>query len=283
MKKFYFIILLSLMSMPSFSQWSWDLHFENEVGGRVRIDTSSNPNNIWQIGHPDKTIFTAAHSNPNVIVTDTANPYPVNDTSSFTIIHYAGGGWPSAYPGIDISGWYSVNSDTLTDYGFFEFSPNHGNTWYPIESYHGCCAWFGPEEIPTFTGNSFGWKHFHYCICPPMPAFDSVLYRFTFISDGIQTNKDGLMFDDFTFYDMIEGIDEIGGDNLISISPNPAHGEFKVSINGEMEIYSSVGEKVYTQTISRNSYTIHPNLSPGIYLVTVTDGAKPYRSKLIIN
>jgi hypothetical protein len=287
MKKHILFLILVLSFNSSFSQWNWQLRFENDMPGRVRIDTSNNPNNVWRIGHPDKTVFTTAHSNPNVIVTDTANPYPVNDTSSFTIIHLAGGGWPSAYPGIDISGWYSVNSDTLTDYGYFEFSPDHGNTWFSIDSgsNHGCCAWFGPEEWPTFTGNSFGWKPFHYCICPPMPAWDSVFYRFTFISDGVQTNKDGLMFDDLAFGDMIEGIDEIGGDNLISISPNPSTNHFTIQsslTNGQLKIYDAVGREVWQQPIRNQESEIHNTFSPGIYFVKVTDGEKTYTQKLVI-
>jgi hypothetical protein len=282
MKRHILFLILLLSYNSSFSQWSWQLHFENEVGGRVKIDTSSNPNNVWKIGHPDKTIFNTSHSNPNVIVTDTANPYPINDTSSFAIIHYATGGWPNTYPGVDISGWYSVNSDTLTDYGFFDFSPNHGNTWYPIGPHHGCCSWFGPEEIPTFTGNSFGWKHFHYCICPPMPAFDSVFYRFTFISDGIQTNKDGLMFDDFRFEDVIEGVDEIGSDNWISISPNPAHASFTTNLTGQLSIYDVTGRLVQQQIVNDKQETVNCKLNAGIYFVKMSGRERICTQKLVI-
>src|SRR5690606_28661361 len=51
------------------------------TGHRLQIDTGS----IWQIGPPQKSVFDSAATNPNVIVTDTINTYPINDTSSFTV------------------------------------------------------------------------------------------------------------------------------------------------------------------------------------------------------
>ncbi|MBK6621334.1 MAG: T9SS type A sorting domain-containing protein [Saprospirales bacterium] len=76
------------------------------------------------------------------------------------------------------------------------------------------------------TGNSNGWKEFWVHLTELGPVFDiqlgdTVLYRFTFISDSIQTGKDGLMFDDLHFEDWLEGTHEIQNDKLISIAPNP--------------------------------------------------------------
>jgi len=70
-------------------------------------------NSIWQIGSPQKTIFTSPFSPPNVIVTDTANPYPASDTSCFLISVPL-----SNYPFIMNScfGNYWVHSDSLTDF-----------------------------------------------------------------------------------------------------------------------------------------------------------------------
>lgn len=258
----------------------WDLNFDNSTNlNRVVIDTSSNPNNIWQIGHPNKTIFTTAHSAPKVIATDTLNPYPINDTSSFTIIHIADLGWMFNYPNIYIDGWYNVNSDTLTDYGYIQFSPDNGSTWFYADSAgnHGCC-FAGPEDLPIFTGNSFGWQHFHYCLCTSVPVNmgDTVLYRFTFISDSIQTNKDGLMFDDFHFEDMIEGIEEIQNDNLISISPNPASDELKIhrtKVNNKssIQVLNYTGQILYDNLNFIGESIDTRKLSSGIYLLKYSD------------
>src|SRR5438105_2261192 len=132
MKTRLLLITLTLITATSFGQF---LNFDDTTYRNiVTIDTLSNLNNIWRVGHPNKTVFTSAHSSPRVIATDTLNTYPINDTSSFKIIHTAGDGWASNFPGVNIEGWYYVNSDTLTDYGYIEFSPDHGNTWFRVDS-----------------------------------------------------------------------------------------------------------------------------------------------------
>jgi len=279
MKKLLLSITLILIAATSFGQPSWGLNFDNSTYlNRVVIDTSSNPNNIWQIGHPNKTIFDSANSNPNVIVTDTINPYLINDTSSFTIIHIATDGWALGYPKVDIGGWYSVNSDTLTDYGYIDFSPDHGNTWFRADSSEGFCTWGAIEELPTFTGNSNGWKHFYYCLQVPFPVpiGDTILYRFTFISDSVQTSKDGLMFDDLHFEDWAEGIQEIQNDNLISISPNPTSYELrihrtKVSDNQKVQILNYTGQLLYDNANFIGETIDTRQLSNGIYLLKYSD------------
>ncbi len=79
------LLLLAMSSLPGLSMGQLDffdytITFDDTLEIKnLYIDTVSNPNNIWQVGIPQKTIFTDAYSAPNVIVTDTANPYPVND------------------------------------------------------------------------------------------------------------------------------------------------------------------------------------------------------------
>jgi hypothetical protein len=94
-------------------------------------DTVANPNCVWQIGRPQKPVFDSARSYPNAVVTDTLQTYPTNDTSSFILAQGGlyGWGYPS-YAGI--TGWYKVNSDSLTDYGMIEVSVDSGATWINI-------------------------------------------------------------------------------------------------------------------------------------------------------
>lgn len=211
LKNIITFIIIIICSTSVNAQWAWWLDFEDLQlnSERVHIDTIGG--NSWSIGAPNKAVFSSAYSSSNVIVTDTLNPYPINDTSSFIITHLASGGWDYGYPGITIEGWYNVDSDTLTDYGYLEFSHDLGLTWYSLDSVnnHGCCAGAG-ELIPTLTGRSDGWEKFRYCICQPdtVSYEDTIYYRFTFISDNIHTNKDGLMFDSFIFEDWVENIEE---------------------------------------------------------------------------
>ncbi len=293
MKKLVLCISFSLIVMTSFGQWTWNLTFDDaSLLNRVVIDTFSNHNNIWKIGHSHKTVFNTAHSSPNVIVTDTLNPYPINDTSSFTIIHIASAGWATNYPKVDIGGWYYVNSDTITDHGYIEFSSDHGNTWFNLDSTinHGFCTWGAIQELPTFSGNSNGWKHFYYCLntATPVNFGDTILYRFTFVSDGIQTNKDGLMFDDLHFEDWAEGIQELSKLETVTISPNPFTSQTAISFSSEQKnaiirVINMIGEEIAQSTINGKQYTLDMSgASKGIYFAEIIDANKNVVNKKIV-
>ena len=269
-----------LFSVASFSQSSsfYTLDFEDTAAlHHLRIDTVSNLNNIWQVGAPQKTIFTNAYSNPNVIVTDTINPYPINDTSSFTIVNVAGDGF--TYPHTaSLIGEYSVNSDTLTDFGTIEFSPDNGTSWYDIinDTFITNHIYVQQHWI-SLTGNSNGWQQFYVNLAPLGPLFniqlgDTVLWRFTFISDNIQTNKDGLMFDNLYFEDYVEGIPEIQNDNLISISPNPTSNELRiyksnVSDSQKVQVLNYRGQVLYDNSNFIGDMIDIRQLPNGIYLL----------------
>ncbi len=291
MKKLLLTISILFIVITLFGQGQWNLNFENDYfTNRVVIDTITSSNNIWRIGHPSKTIFNTAFSSPNVIVTDTLNSYPVNDTSSFTIIHIAGSGWHLHYPKVDIGGWYYVNSDSLTDFGYIEFSSDKGNTWLHADSSdnNGCCSWGASQELPIFYGNSNGWKHFYYCLCTSgvVNMGDTILYRFTFISDSIQSNKDGLMFDNLNFEDWSEGIKEIQNNNLISIYPNPVSAKLKVqytkrSSNQSVQIHDYIGQVIYKNQDFIGETIDTRQLTNGVYFLKYSD-TKNYAIKKFI-
>ena len=274
-----------------FGQFIWDIDFEDTATlSRVYIDTISNSNNVWEIGHPDKVLFISAFSNPNAIVTDSLNPYPTNDTSSFIVIHLADGGWPIGYPKVDIGGYYYVNSDSLNDYGYIDFSYDHGNTWVRVDSSLGGCTWGAVEDLPTLTGNSYGWKHFYYCLKVPYGVVnvgDTVLYRFTFVSDSVQTNKDGLMFDNLHFEDWAEGKNELHNDNLISISPNPVSEQLiihrgKISIHGIIQIINETGNMIYCRKDYKGEAIDTQNFINGIYVLKYSDSENAVIKKFIV-
>ena len=83
-----FTALLSFVCFAVQAQYYWNESFEAPYDlnrSHFKIDTTTYHHNIWQIGAPHKTVFSAAYTAPNVIITDTVNHYPVNDTSVFTI------------------------------------------------------------------------------------------------------------------------------------------------------------------------------------------------------
>jgi hypothetical protein len=175
-----------------------------------------------------------------------------------------------------------VSSDTLTDYGTIEFSPDNGTTWIDLindTTYSSSFWWNLPK--PTFSGNSYGWQYFYVNIAGLGPIFgiqngDTVLFRFTFISDSAQTNKDGLMFDDFQFHDYFEGIEETQDNNLISIYPNPTSDELSIykTISGaysRIQILNYTGQILYDVSNFVEEALDIGMLKNGIYLLKYSD------------
>lgn len=246
------------------------------------LDTISDTNNIWQIGHPQKAIFNSAYSSAKAIVTDTINPYTINDTSSFTIVHHCMGGFSfESYLVATLSASYRVDCDSLNDFGRIEFSPDNGNFWIDLLNdtvYEQYIVWDIPDNPkPTFTGNSQGWKYFSVNIGSLGPVFniqpfDTVLYRFTFISDSIEHNRDGLMFDAIDLYDYAQSISEFS-ERSSTLYPNPAtHSatlEFENPTNTafNLQFFDITGRVIMEQSaITTDRITLNTqHLPAGIY------------------
>ncbi|NTW31421.1 MAG: T9SS type A sorting domain-containing protein [Bacteroidetes bacterium] len=278
MKQFLLTITLTLTAaITTFGQKGFDFFsFDDTTGLKcLYIDTIVYSQNIWQIGKPQKTIFTYAYSVPNAIVTDTLNSYPINDTSSFIIAHIVH--YPEGNSGNTIVGRYFVNSDTLSDYGTIAYSLNNGQ-WINLDTV--TPAWWTPD-LPVLTGNSNGWKDFHFCFWDGViHNGDTLRYRFMFYSDNIQTNKDGLMFDDLYFDDISEGIEEPCC-NLISSKafPNPAYDNLNVGFENKnnstykLALLDNMGKIVKTlPDIKSNTVKVNiKELSSGIYYYKLTN------------
>ncbi len=86
------------------------------------------------------------------------------------------------------------------------------------------------------------------------------------------------------------GISQLISDNSIfNIYPNPTNNSFQINFdseirNGYVNIYNTVGKKVFEQSISTQPSQIIrlENISSGIYFVKVYDGEKSYCKKLIV-
>ena len=236
------------------------LDFESEVPWTyfLSIDTVSNPDNIWQVGHPQKATINQAYSEPNVIITDTLSPYPINDTSSFIIKHADQWGF-SLYHTAELACWYYVDTDSLHDLGLIEFSPDNDTTWIDITdtTYDPYIYWYEPK--PILTGHSNGWKYLHCSLAKLGQYFtidfgDTILLRFTFISDSIPDTLGGLAFDSFAFCDGAEGIEEKESTRISSKAfPNPTGDKVIIKFENlefspfELVIYDSSAKRVLEQ------------------------------------
>jgi hypothetical protein len=284
----FLAIFLGNTAFGQFGEYIIDFDSPNSMNNHIIIDTVSNPNNIWQIGVPSKTVFGSAYSLTHAIVTDTLNPYPVNDTSSFILKHirpeFLGGN-----ESLQLNFWFQFNADPLTDFGMVEASIDNGITWVNLltDDITYELQWLEPK--PVLTGNSNGWQHFALelnMLTYNLGYSDTLLYRFTFISDGVQTNKDGWMIDDFQLADWWEGINEYSNNDMIYVYPNPTQGEVSIVNNSEkitdysLEIIDIGGETVLRKETHANNFRL--DLPNGLYFIKLTDKENIYLKKLII-
>ncbi|MEI7492161.1 MAG: T9SS type A sorting domain-containing protein [Bacteroidota bacterium] len=241
----------------------WEASYYN-----VSIPSS---NNIWQVSIPSKTVFDSAYSSPKAILTDSSGPYPVNNTSSFIIKLI-----PPAYCECApvIGAVYKFDSDTLRDFGRIEFSLDHGTTWLNALSDTVIPDGYWITPRPVLTGRIYQWKEFTAFI-PGYYVTDTLYYRFTFISDGIQTNQDGWMLDDIQLIDHTEGIRDTRSPHEINIYPNPASGIITVSMNNftekmDVSVYDILGQSCLQHMMYKNYEPINiSSLCKGIYMIKI--------------
>ena len=283
-----FITNLTFGQVGPFNYYTINFEDTSELY-KIEIDTLHNPDNCWQIGKPNKLFFDSAYSVPNAIVTDTVNPYPANDTSYFIIRHIV-----PPFSGFEFSGnadlysYYKVDSDSLNDFGYIEFSHNNGATWINLQSdtiYNQYWNYMGSP--PVFTGNSGGWKQFKIYFDELGPLFniqegDTLLFRFAFISDSIENNRDGLMFDNIKIVDTFAKIKENKSQSLIKVYPNPSHAILNIELSNNLkqsnalsnllELYSSDGRLLLKQKMQNTQHTIDlSNYKAGIYFIKVSN------------
>ena len=297
MKKILLSIFIALVSLIIHGQ---TITFDDSTRYLVRIDTSQK-DNIWQIGRPQKTFFDSAYSRPNAIVTDTLNPYPIKNISVFTVIVSAkrlvafGGKWSTCIQPL-IYFDEKFDMDTLKDAGYIDVSQDGGKTWNSIYYYDTLSHDYQkrPPIIngePAFvTGKSNGWISVTCPFdlpgmgCPTCPYIkgDTAILRFTFKSDSINTNQGGWMIDDIILsYDFCEGIDEHTRNiSQLNVYPNPANTSVTLSYQlaqnenkGILRLYNTTGQLIKTNNISSANGTIEEDVSTlpgGIYYYTLS-------------
>ena len=85
-----------------------------------------------------------------------------------------------------------------------------------------------------------------------MGTFGTALFRFTYITDSINTPTDGWMIDDIYVNDWYEGINDIPNESIISIAPNPVvdvlHIKRKIGAakNESVQVMNMMGEVVFS-------------------------------------
>jgi len=279
----------------------------------VYID--SVPDNIWQVGVPQKTVFNSTQIGDKAIVTDTIHSYPQNNFSSFIL------NLDEIYDNnynLEISFTHRFDTDTLKDGGYLEISYDSGQTWYNIiEPYYDYSqnpnisfpsTWaqnfynFQDSLIDGkigFSGSSDGWIKSElnivwYSAIKESSIPLSAWVRFNFISDSVDTGKDGWMIDELVVKKRIgPGSTNNNYQDLIKVDvyPNPVNEKTTISIDADitepfsLSVFNTLGQEVKTfSNLNSNKIELNTNeLSGGIYLIQLyNQKAVLARKKLVV-
>lgn len=255
-------------------------------------------NNVWQIGKPQKTLFNAAKSAPRVIVTDTINSYPANNVSSFTF------GVPT-YTNVN-SYFYALrwvqklDLDTGLDGGIVELSSDQVN-WQNAHNNPNVYQFYGfkpanKDTLPSgefaFSGRDTTWRDIWLCVKSTIGNQNDTLYfRFSLKSDGIQNNKEGWMIDNFMYSTtVLHPVKEISQIDQVVVYPNITTGIVNVEMKklkdtdmiDDLELIDESGRVVerygknYTKVVLDIS-----NHKPGLYYLKVTTHSKTQSFKIL--
>lgn len=258
------------------------------------IIDEEDPENIWQVGKTYKAAFDTAYSVPNAIMTDTLNPYPINNHSSFEyLITKPEWAKDRCISSIILNFIHLYNTDTLKDGGYIDISYDRGETWAnviddtkPTDLF----TYFFYDQSDTLTENNRGfsgnstnkwnesgisWQFND----ETASEIDSVIIRFNIISDDIDNNKAGWIIDNIYF--LIEdyctiGINDVENEYRSFVYPNPVSDISILELpdndfNYYVQMFNIQGKEVFS-CISRNSIEINQNdFNSGIYFYKISN------------
>ena len=287
MKKTIALTTLLLFGSLLYSQLepSFIINFDT---GSVYFDLISDTQHIWQVGPPQKTILNTASSAPNVLITDTILEYS-NNVNSYTEVLV-----PNACWGINMSFKYKIDSEKNKDGIKIEMSFDH-NRWFNI-AYRDSFPYtiFNNSLInnydtlytlePGITGSDTVWHNFDLNAVYYYPVrktdatfgdFDSIWFRFTFLSDSINTGE-GFMMDDFKVEYSCGGNVTDLENNSISFYPIPVssilHIDNKSNEYYSAKIYDSESKFIKSFILNYTSLDIDVEAySKGIYIIQFCD------------
>ncbi len=290
MKKLFTLLIVLFAYNAANAQYYWSEQFEYPNDGyrsRFVMDTT-HANNRWQIGHPNKVVFDSAscYSMPNVIVTDTVNYFPPNDTSVFTMYHVY-----THYPMMQVMFYYKLDIDTNMK-AVMEISGDNGANWInPItEDTTYMFYWSSKPSLDTSTAS---WQAFELGLYPWASAIaggsytfphyrtsDTLLFRFTLISGSDTTHRDGWMMDDFMIVNApMEGlVHSVDLDLNLNCYPVPA--AYRLFIANKKPLTNKAfitvtdvyGREIYNMETNDMLATLNFSLPDGVYCLKYRTG-----------
>lgn len=204
---------------------------DTAASNSIRVLLDQDTSNIWQIGNPNKMVFDQAATNPNAIVTDTVNYYPVNNISRFIIKVPLDYNW-----GVFALQWKQKLDLDVAEGGIIEYTTDSGNTWvnvfnnpyvYNFYGFNTSNAGYLFTGEEGFVGVDTTWRDVWLCFdfswTSQFMVNDTIMIRYSFKSDSIVNSKDGWMIDNMIAHStIIHTINEKKTDKYLSVYPTPA-------------------------------------------------------------
>jgi len=268
------------------------------VGQSIFINLDTSVTNIWQIGPPQKRIFDAATTLPNVLVTDTINNYPINNNSSFSFpVNSDLINW-----GILAVQWtQKLDMDHGKDGGLIEYSTD-GTNWENVFNSSYVYSFYGFENenkdtlengTPVFTGVDSLWRDIWLCFDGSwVSSQDTLQFRFTLTSDSIDNNREGWMIDNLLNHiTFIHTLSEVEQKEYIRLYPNPTSGivnietqkinEFHIIEN--MQLFNVEGKLVESFGTSPTKFSIDISDHPrGVYFLKINTNLKTETVRIVL-
>ena len=171
------------------------LPFSDDFEG-VGYFVNSGGNQQWEKGSPNKTIFNAAHSPTNAWVTSLDDQYLNNSDDHLYTPFFDF----TTVPNCTLSFYHRLDAQSGQDGGSVQYSTDQGQTWI-ILGYMGdplATNWYNANIGGSHLWSSpdVGWKLSTYDLSA-FSTFNSVQFRFVFISNSSVNSYDGWMIDDF--------------------------------------------------------------------------------------
>ncbi len=234
-----FIIVAGNSSAQSYYQYfdGKDTSKYNSI--LIRLDTAKQ--NVWQIGRPHKHYFDSAFSRPKVLVTDTSLPYPIKNTSRFSF----------KIPELSFSRsmlvlqWIQkIDMDSARDGGYLEYSCDKGKTWtngfsskyvYNFYGFNAANKMILANGDTAFSGTDSTWRDVWFCLnLNALPPVDTLQFRFTFLSDSINHNREGWMIDNMNAHiNTLHPVNEVKNDPYFTVYPRLTTGTIYIKLKPE--------------------------------------------------
>jgi hypothetical protein len=307
MKKIYLTILLLVFVVRYSTAQLYSQYFDGAdtlLWNSIKIELDTSSQNIWQIGTPQKTIFNSAATRPFAIVTDTINFYPTNNTSRFIAKVWNNWVW---YWGIFALQWkQKLDMDTSYDGGIIEYSVDNGNTWVNVFNNPYVYNFYGFQTANqdtlaggefAFSGTDSTWRDIWLCFdlswIEQFIENDTILFRFTLLSDSVDNSKEGWLIDNMLAHiTIIHTVKEVEQENYLNVYPNPANNIVHIQtqkimqyhIIEKMELVDPLGRVVDMWTnIPTKFWFDTNNYHDGLYFLKIKTNIKSETLPLVIS